>query len=199
MPIHDIQIKEYECSWCGYKWINRVNGKDGPIPERCAKCKRWNWNEGEAEKISPEENGLKRRIKGFEKLYKYVEYYWTEYLSHPPKYVTIDWPAGLTEIFLNLKPRPTIRELIRVVYPQGLAMRALTSQNQYTHRGCVPDPEKPGWLKYDREEHIKIRQEEAQKRIELMIEIMKSRGVQYDLAEGIRKTQQAKERKRKTY
>jgi hypothetical protein len=125
--------------------------------------------------------------------------YWTEYFSNPPKYVTIDWPAGIAEIFLNLEPRPTIRELIRVVYPPGLAMKALTSQNQYTHRGYVPDQEKPGWLKYDREEHIKIRQQEAQKRIELMMEVINSRGVHYDLADGIRKTQQAKERKRKIY
>jgi hypothetical protein len=198
MPINDIQIKEYECSWCGYKWINRANGKDGPIPERCAKCKRWNWNEGEAEKISPEENGLRRRIKGFEKLYKYVEFYWTEYLSHPPKYVTIDWPAGLTEKFLNLKPRPTIRELRRVVYPPGLVMEALTSQNKYTRRGYVSDPERPGWLNYDRDEYIKIRQQEAQKRIELMMEIIKSRRAPYDLADGIRKTQQAKGRRSKT-
>jgi hypothetical protein len=131
-------------------------------------------------------------------LYKYVEFYWTENLSHPPKYVTIDWPAGLTEKFLNLKPRPMIRELRRVVYPPGLVMEALTSQNKYTRRGYVPDPERPGWLNYDREEHIKIRQQEAQKRIELMMEIINSRGVSYDLAYGIRKTQQAKARQSKT-
>ena len=30
MPIHSIQVSEYECVHCGYRWINRVNGKEGP-------------------------------------------------------------------------------------------------------------------------------------------------------------------------
>jgi hypothetical protein len=57
MTIYVIRIKEYECDKCGYKWINRINGKDRPIPERCAKCKRVNWNGGlEIEiEITPEE------------------------------------------------------------------------------------------------------------------------------------------------
>jgi len=46
MTIYVIRVKEYECAKCGHKWINRINGKDGPIPERCAKCKRVNWNGG---------------------------------------------------------------------------------------------------------------------------------------------------------
>ena len=25
------------------KWINRVNGKEGSKPRRCAKCKKWDW------------------------------------------------------------------------------------------------------------------------------------------------------------
>jgi predicted Zn-ribbon and HTH transcriptional regulator len=58
MTIYVIRFKEYECDKCGYRWINRINGKDGPIPERCVKCKRSNWN-GELEietEITPEEN-----------------------------------------------------------------------------------------------------------------------------------------------
>jgi hypothetical protein len=43
-------------------------------------------------------------------------------------------------------------------------MRPLTSQNQYNHRGIVPDPKKAGWLKYDKEAYIKILKQEAQKR-----------------------------------
>jgi hypothetical protein len=117
-------------------------------------------------------------------------------LSSPPKFVTIDRPAGLTEKFLNLKPRPTIRELRRVIYPPELVIRPLNSQNQYTSRGYVSDPNKPGWLKYDKKEYIKIIQKEAQKRIEVMIEIINSRGAHYDLADGIRKTQQYKAKRR---
>ena len=89
-------------------------------------------------------------------------------MSRPPKFVNIDWPAGLTEKFLSLKPRPTIRELRCVIYSPGLVLRQLNSQNQYTRRGYVPDPDKPGWLK--------IIQQEAQKRIEVKIEIINSRG-----------------------
>ena len=69
MPVYEIQTKEYQCSWCGYKWINRFNGKDGPIPNNCAKCKRANWDKGQVELITPKENGLRRRMKGFNKTY----------------------------------------------------------------------------------------------------------------------------------
>jgi phage FluMu protein Com len=56
MTIYVIRVKEYECAKCGHKWINRINGKDGPIPERCAKCKRVNWNGGLEIGTTPEEN-----------------------------------------------------------------------------------------------------------------------------------------------
>jgi hypothetical protein len=69
MTISRIQINEYQCVLCKYKWINRINGKDGQIPDRCAKCKARNWNEG---KMTPEENGLRRRLRGMKKLYEHV-------------------------------------------------------------------------------------------------------------------------------
>lgn len=72
----------------------------------------------------------------------------------------------------------------------------MNSQNQYTRRGYVPDPDKHGWFKYDKEEYIKIIQQEAQKRIEVMIEIINSRGARYDLTDGIRKTQKYKAERR---
>lgn len=46
MPTQKIEVLEYECTKCSYRWINRVNGKDGPKPKRCAKCKRSGWEEG---------------------------------------------------------------------------------------------------------------------------------------------------------
>ncbi|HET7345408.1 MAG TPA: hypothetical protein VFJ05_06020 [Nitrososphaeraceae archaeon] len=50
--------------------------------------------------------------------------------------------------------------------------------------GYIPDPGKPGWLKYDRserrQEYKKLLNQEAQKRVELMIEIMRSRSISYD-------------------
>ena len=46
MPIAKIEVDEYECAKCGYKWISRINGINKPRPIRCAKCKLWDWNEG---------------------------------------------------------------------------------------------------------------------------------------------------------
>ena len=85
------------------------------------------------------------------------------------------WPGELTEKFLNLNQRPTITELGRVAEPPGLVIRPLTSQNQYIRRGLVPDPEKPGWLKYDKEAYIKILKQEAQKRRQAMLQIIETR------------------------
>jgi hypothetical protein len=57
---------------------------------------------------------------------------------------------------------PTIKELRKVVYTLGLKI-GLSSQNQRGRTGYIPDPQKLGWLKYDREEYIKILQLEARK------------------------------------
>jgi hypothetical protein len=182
MPIQRIEVSEYECARCGYRWINRINGHDGPVPQKCAKCKRLGWNGGRKELISPSERGLRRQIKYFGRLYDNAGFYFS---------VEIEWPKGLCEKFLKISPRPTIGELRQVLYPpEGLG---LTSQNQDTHRGYVPDPDRPGWMKYDREEYLKLVKQEAQNRIELMLHIMKSRGISdYDPAAVI--IQQRKER-----
>ena len=71
MTIHKIEVSEYECMHCGYRWINRINGKDGSIPSNCAKCKRMYWNGWEQEypkrdPITPEERGLRLRLHRFE-------------------------------------------------------------------------------------------------------------------------------------
>ena len=166
MPVSKIEVNEYHCIKCGYKWINRVNGKDGSIPKRCAKCKTSNWDR---HAIDPEENGLRRRIKGFKGLYKHAGFYWSD------RSIGNCWSDELTEKFLNLNPRPTITELKRVVYPPGLVIRPLTSQNQYNRRGLVPNPEKPGWLKYDKEKYIEILKQEAQKRQQVMQQIIETR------------------------
>jgi hypothetical protein len=166
MPVSKIEVNEYRCIKCGYKWINRVNGKDGPIPKRCAKCKASNWDRDD---ISPEENGLRRRIKGFKQLYKNAGFYWGD------SSIADCWSDERTEKFLDLNSPPTITELGRVAEPPGLVIRPLTSQNQYIRRGLVPDPEKPGWLKYDKEAYIKILKQEARKRQQMMHQIIETR------------------------
>jgi hypothetical protein len=166
MPISKIQVNEYQCIRCEYKWTNRVNGKDRPLPKRCAKCKTCSWD---TNAMTPKENGLRRRIKGFKQVYENAGDYWTD-----PS-ITDSWSYELAEKFLNLNPPPTIAELERVVHPPGLVMEPLNSQNQYTRRGFVPDPENPDCVKYDVEEYKKNRKLEAQKRQQIMLQIIKKR------------------------
>jgi len=203
MPIRQIQVNEYECAWCGYKWINRVNGKDGNIPSKCAKCKRSAWINGESDVMTPQEKGLRQRIKHLGELYQNDTLHW----RWPDEDWYIDWPSDLSEKFLSIKPRPTIQELKRVIYDTSPLERFNNGSDVLRHRGYLPDPDKPGWLKYDRSKHHqnykKLLEEEAQKRMQLMIEIMKSRNVHYDLESMIkqqREAQLAEELKpRKTY
>lgn len=46
MGVTRIEVDEYTCELCGYKWISRVNGQDRPKPKRCAKCKDQRWEKG---------------------------------------------------------------------------------------------------------------------------------------------------------
>src|SRR5215831_18613035 len=41
MPCRKIEVTEYQCAKCSYKWINWIKGKEGPKPKRCSNCKRW--------------------------------------------------------------------------------------------------------------------------------------------------------------
>jgi hypothetical protein len=166
MPICKVEVLEYQCFQCGYKWTNRVNGIDGPIPKRCSKCKKLNWNR---RGTTPEEIGLRRRISYLEILYRSQSSYWGLRDNN-----RIDWPVGLSDKFLNLDPRPTVEELHRVLYGPEIALR-LDSQNQCKRRGYVPDPTKPGWLKYNKEEYKKLLKQQAQKQQELMQQIITSR------------------------
>jgi hypothetical protein len=136
MPIHEIQVKEYECIHCGHKWINydRVKGKDAPMPKKCAKCKRMNWNgKGEGsnyDPILPNERSL--RVK----LYKY-EGYLNEYKGVEG---TQYRPNELCSVFLNLNPRPNIVELHKALHP-------IPGYSSYKHRHnhFIPDadPDRP--------------------------------------------------------
>jgi hypothetical protein len=164
MTISRVQVNEYHCVKCGYKWVNRFNGKEGPIPKRCAKCKKRNWND-EKGGITPEENGLRRRIKGMKKLYEYSSTYW-----NTPS-ITDYWNSGLAHRILSLNPRPSVAELRKVIYPPGLVI-GLTSQNQNAWRGYVPDPQKPGGMKYDEKEYLKTLRFEAKKRNDAMKQII---------------------------
>jgi hypothetical protein len=187
MPIFKVEVNEYLCVHCGYIWTNRVNGKDGPVPKRCAKCKRTNWDKGS---ISPKEVGLRRRIKGFNELYSYK---YDEKMSS-----LIKWNPDVCEKFLNMDPRPTVEQLKRVVYSSPLR-RYNNGSDVYRYRGWIPDPDKPGYLKYDKSPWIqdpnnpgktiynpdrnfvsdynKLIVEEAQTRRKLMEDTLRARGI----------------------
>jgi hypothetical protein len=180
LTIYRIKVNEYECLLCGYKWINRVNGKDGAIPERCAKCKRYGWNgEENRDPITPEESGLRRRIKGLPKLYYFHNWHWYDPREKNEKKPSVEDPfhVELVELiakFLTLDdPRPTIAELRRVLDPPGLVI-GLTSQNLHRWRGYVPDPQKPGWMKYDKKQYMKYVESDAQKQLEAMRQIIEA-------------------------
>ena len=171
MAIQKIEVSEYTCEKCAYKWINRINGKDGSIPDRCAKCKKVNWN-GE-EDISPKERGLRRKVNGLKELYDRVGFKWVGIL--PASEYKIDWSSEQTERFLGLNPRPTIQELKQVIFPSGLAIKPLNSQNQHSRRGFVPNPDEPQWRIYDPAEYFKLRRKEAKRRQEIIQQIIESR------------------------
>jgi hypothetical protein len=125
MPTHEVLVNEYECIRCGYKWTNRVNGKEGKRPKRCGKCKRWDWDEGP---ITDEEKRLRRQLLGLEtiKVNKLVtrkrgDYPWRHLLSQSEQQEIIKGrtPNNLYWVFLyKIKPRPSLREL-QLVLAQG--------------------------------------------------------------------------------
>ena len=102
------------------------------------------------------------------KLYEYSSSYW-----NMPS-VADYWNSGLSDKFLNLNPRPSVAELRQVIYPPGLVI-GLTSQNQNTWRGYVPDQQKPGGMKYDEKEYLRTLRFEAKKRNDAMKQIINNR------------------------
>ena len=59
---------------------------------------------------------------------------------------------------------------------------------KYDSSQWIPDPDNPGKMKYNHDnEYKKLLEQEAQKRIEIMVKIMKSRGIEYDPAPIIKR------------
>jgi hypothetical protein len=164
MPTLRIETIEYECAHCGYKWINRVNGKEGPVPKRCAKCKSPYWR-GE-DPMDPAESGLRTRLKNMKKLYHTIAITWGD------SSLEDCWDFELIERFLDLNPRPTRTELRRVLGAPGVVLY-LNSQN--TRRQYIPDREKPGRIKWDDNERIELAKQDALKQQEAMRQIIDER------------------------
>lgn len=178
MPIVRVEVNEYHCVHCGYKWINRVNGKDGPVPDRCAKCKRTNWDEGS---ITPREVGLHKRIRNVGKFYQIASLQWPD-ISKP---IGTVWDEQLVEQFLNLYPRPTRKELEDVLSSKQDSYSSefkLTILGAYggsrTRWGNIEDPDRPGYAKRDIQAYTDLLVSEGEKRKELMRQAIRGRGLE---------------------
>jgi hypothetical protein len=176
MPIQRIEVSEYQCIHCNYKWINRVNGKDGPIPKKCARCKRPNWNTGN--NMSPKEVGLRRRVQNLYSVYHDSVWRLTDPSLEPSTFSVDDHlDRKVVTRFLNLDPRPTIEELRQVLFSPEIKL-GLSSQNLLRKEAWVPNPEKPGWFKHDRppyHEYLKLVKADAQRQQEIMQQVIQSR------------------------
>ena len=151
---------------------------DGPVPERCAKCKRTNWDEGS---VSPQEVGLHRRIRNVGKFYQVASLQWPDD-SRP---IGTVWDKKLVEQFLNLYPRPTRKELEDVFssrqdsYSSEFKLSITGSYGgSHTRWGWVEDPDRLGYAKRDRQAYIDLLVSEAEKRKELMRQAIRARGLE---------------------
>jgi hypothetical protein len=188
MPITRIEVNEYHCSRCGYKWINRYNGKDGPLPKNCAKCKKTSWN---SEVKTSKEVGLRRRIEGYNRLY-------SSRCDSSKVINLIKWNPNVVKEFLSMEPRATIEELKKVVYSSPLR-RFNNGSHIQSMKNYALDQDRPGYLKYDTSrwmpdpnnpnekiynrdpdfitDHDKAVIREAQIRRGIMEDILKKRGI----------------------
>jgi len=146
MPCRKIEVTEYQCAKCAYKWINWIKGKEGPKPKRCSNCKRWDWEEGYLSRI---EKQLRLDLLKIE--------------NNQIKYPTVVGETGLYSIptdicttFFGISPRPTEEELMTVLNPicylgpyshrhnSPLSHKGTCSDQTYCIPGWIPIPDKPG-------------------------------------------------------
>lgn len=79
--------------------------------------------------------------------------------------------------FLELEPRPTPKELIKVLFPKDLKI-PVTSQDWLKYECWYPDPNKAGYLKKEKwpcKKYLKAIKDDGQKQQQIMQEIIDSR------------------------
>ena len=140
--------------------------------------------------ISPKENGFRKRIKGYNRLYSDMD---SDKLRN-----LIRWNPNVVEEFLYMTPRPTIQELKKVIYSSPIG-RYNNGSDIHRMRRAIPDSDRPGYLKYDISpwipdpnnpektiyncdpdfisDHDKAIIQEAQIRRKLMEDMLKKRGI----------------------
>jgi hypothetical protein len=118
------------------------------------------------DRMSPTESGLRKRIGRLKQFYELMSLHWGD--------LDIAWEDELVEDFLNVSPRPTIKELQEIFQPTWSKVN-IGSRRWRKYIGYVDDPDKQGWLKYDREKYKDLLESEAHKRQDMMRQIIKSR------------------------
>ena len=161
MPISRIELNEYTCVLCDYKWISRVNGKDGPIPKRCAKCKRQHWNKGEIDGLEKSyRDALKRRFG-----------YW----NSASGIYQGGWRVE-ENIIRYLQPRPSVNEMRVLLHPMSYLHEYRPSYNK-TSVGCVPASDRKH---IDMKATKKAHEYERELSRQLLKDLMTERGIPYD-------------------
>lgn len=132
------------------------------------------------------EIGLRKRIRGLKTFYEHAKYsapYKSEKEREKEQQSILNlYNVELVEQFLHISPRPAMYELRQVFngfdYDKHKPQFVIEydSQKRYTaHNGYFPDPDEPGWLKYDKKKYVELLKSEGLKRNEMMREIIKSR------------------------
>lgn len=171
MGIMQIQVNEYRCQLCGYRWINRVNGKDGPIPKKCAKCKHQDWNKG---RIDPREKHWANAVR---KRFGYWHY-------HNGIFAAIgNWRVARNAL-RYLEQRPPIEEMKLLLKP----MSYLYTYRQTTKSKTWCVPTFPDTKHVDEQATMKAHQYEKQVSLQLLKHFMLQRGIEYNEEETKRIT-----------
>jgi hypothetical protein len=160
LGITRVEVNEYSCELCGYKWINRVNGKDGPVPRRCAKCKHQHWERGHLTSLEKSYQwALKKRF-GYYRCVGRIS------------------PFGGWNVEENIKKylqrRPSVEEMRVLLHPMCYFYKS-------DGKGCIPTSDK----KYvDIEATKKAHEYERELSRQLLKELMTQRGIPYDEKEA---------------
>lgn len=132
--------------------------------------------------ITPTESGLRRRIRNLKQFYTWASPNLFGRLSdisdNKRKSIEIVWDDNLVEQFLNLNPRPTMTELKEVFVPPDFIIKVGSAKHRRKYAGYVPiseNEQKKRVLRMDKYAYIEILKSEANKRIEMMREIIQKR------------------------
>jgi hypothetical protein len=162
MGITRIEVNEYTCELCGYKWVNRINGEDRPIPKRCAKCKHQHWEKGH---IGALEQRYRDAVK---KRFGYFHYIGGMFHG--------GWQTE-KNVKLYLQRRPSVVEMKVLLHPMSYLYKS-TRPGSFKHgTGAVPAHD----MKHvDVEATKEAHEYEKQLSRQLLKEFMTQRGIPYD-------------------